>query len=233
MPVNLSAREALRNGLATLGPFFAAEIHPPGVQVAPPWQSMGELVVQPTVLANRVASVRTVLSNISRRPETVDVDIAIAASVTHLGLVTRVVAPAIAATALGSALTPGVHDLWWQDQLGGPFPLSVAIGSSAVPTPDSAVEALTAAFSTHFAVSHRVLWGNVGSAINSANQRIAATRPDLASVATTIADDLLSDERIDSGDRRSTSTYRRRSCCLMYRVSPGGRETCGDCVLSH
>ena len=56
------------------------------------------------------------------------VELRVAASVTQLGLVARLLAPTIATAVLEvtrAAIVP--NEFWWQDQLGGPFPLSIAL----------------------------------------------------------------------------------------------------------
>lgn len=62
-------------------------------------------------------------------------------------------------------------------------------------------------------------------------------RPDAADAVAAVATDLLEHPRLTgTGERRAPVapdhawTFRRRSCCLYYRV-PGG-STCADCVLA-
>ncbi|MDR3663456.1 MAG: hypothetical protein P4L86_24245, partial [Mycobacterium sp.] len=155
--------------LAAFGPFFAVVLQ--HNSPVPPWQPMTELVDDPAVLTARVQRVRAALAaNWQRGPDQIDRQVA--ASVAHLGLVARLVAPMIGAATLGEPVAWPLSDLAWQDQLGGPFPLSVSVPPTAgVP----AVEALTEAFGL-FGVSRKVLWGNVGSAANSAAQQISRAR---------------------------------------------------------
>jgi ferric iron reductase protein FhuF len=82
------------------------------------------------------------------------------------------------------------------------------------------------------AVSPRVLWGNVASAINGAATMIAAARPDLASPAAGAAATLLGQPSLAGSYRgRPLTGFRRRNCCLIYRLSPAAPAYCGDCVL--
>ncbi len=130
-----------------------------------------------------------------------DIELRVAASVAHLGVVARLLAPAIGAMALGEqGLSLDVADLRWQNQLGGPFPLSTAIrtGRSSMLRGD-AVEALTLGFAVTYSLSDQVLWGNVGSAANSAAGLIAAARPDLALRARMAADADPGRSRVDGG----------------------------------
>ncbi len=122
--------------------------------------------------------------------------------------------------------------LWWQNELGGPYPLSITPRSTIeVAGAAPAVEAITAAIAERYAVSHRVLWGNVGSASNSAAQQISTARGDLTMAAHAAADAILTDPRIDGGALWAGPLFRRRSCCLIYRIANDHSATCGDCIL--
>jgi ferric iron reductase protein FhuF len=76
-----------------------------------------------------------------------------------------------------------------------------------------------------------VLWGNIGSAANSAARLISTARSDLTIAAHTAADGILTDPRIDGGALRAGPLFRRRSCCLIYRIANTRTATCGDCIL--
>jgi hypothetical protein len=190
------------------------------------------------------------------------VEFRVAASVTQHGLVARLLSPAIAlAAASGRVLELDPGAVWWQAVLGGPFPLSLpadAIRAEAgeagggpgvagdpghaaglvrdglLDGPVRQVVELTAAMS----VSRAVLWGNVASAINGATAMIARARPGLA-VRARVAGAALLEYGPLAGAFTGTLAggFRRRSCCLIYRSSPGPRgavlreAVCGDCVL--
>jgi hypothetical protein len=123
--------------LAELGPFFAVRTHgaraadpeeggtPPAAARAP-WRSMGELTDGPDVLAGRVAAVRGLLAAGGGQPPEA-VEPRVAASVTHLGLVARVVSPYLALAVLHGRVPLALRlaDLRWQPTLGGPYPLSL------------------------------------------------------------------------------------------------------------
>lgn len=155
------------------------------------------------------------------------IDPRVAASVAHLGLVARIVAPMIGMSALGHPPNWTLADLAWRDELGGPYPLSLRSETGAGPP---AVEALTDAFQ-RLGVSPKVLWGNVGSAANSAAEQIRRARPELSGPARAAVDRILLDPRIDGGVLRSGPGFRRRSCCLIYRLAGDRSASCGDCVL--
>ncbi|BBZ80974.1 Uncharacterized Fe-S protein [Mycobacteroides abscessus subsp. abscessus] len=166
-----------------------------------------------------------------------EVDLRVAASVTHLGLIARILAPTIAAATCGVRISQELEDLWWQDRLGGPFPLSVLKMESdqrereCSAVPGAAVESITRCVVGETGVSDRVLWGNVGSAANSAARLIAASRPALNGAARDIADTYLRDPRVDGGVLRAGPNFRRRSCCLIYQLAEDRTAVCGDCVL--
>ncbi|MUM23125.1 hypothetical protein FZI91_15620 [Mycobacterium sp. CBMA271] len=193
---------------------------------------MAELVDGSGTLRARIDAVRSSLAaRIGGDPD--GVDLRVASSIAHLGLVARIVAPVIGAAASGRVdISQSADDLWWQDRLGGPFPLSVtARTGSAVPGLGPAIEALTQQVLQQTGVSERVLWGNVGSAVNSAAHLIAASRPELTDAARAVADMYLRDPRIDDGALRTGPDFRRRSCCLIYQLTDNRSAVCGDCVL--
>jgi hypothetical protein len=217
--------------LAALGPFFEVRNHHRGELPSPPWQSFSTLTDDDEALRRRVGSVRAALAMAGGR-QIDDVEPRVAASVAQLGLVARILAPVLAVRTLGlGAVDAHPGALWWEDRLGGPFPLSVCIGDGDGDVIGPAVVLLTARISKLFDVSPQVVWGNVGSAANSAAAMIAKARPDLASVAAASADAVLTDPRIDGGTLRSGPGYRRRSCCLIYRLADDRSAACGDCVL--
>jgi len=75
-------------------------------------------------LAGRVDRVRAALVQASHRP-VADIEQRVAASMTQLGLTARLLSPVLAvACTTGVVLDVQLHDLRWQDELGGAFPLS-------------------------------------------------------------------------------------------------------------
>jgi FhuF-like iron-sulfur protein len=204
-----------------VNPFFAVETHPVGAAPRAPWRVMRELVDDPAVLADRVHAVRTRLA----AGRSVDaVEQRVAASVTHLGLVARLVSPALAAALTDSAVPDlDLRHTWWQPVLGGAFPLSVADTTASLDQLlNGPVRTLVAA-TRPFSVSDQILWGNVASALYGAAAMIGGR----ANV----------DQLMDRPPLRDTGTtvdgrFRRRSCCLIYRAAPGrDGPVCGDCVL--
>jgi hypothetical protein len=102
-------------------------------------------------------------------------------------------------------------------------------------------------------VAEGLLWGNAASAVVGSLRVIVAARPGVAQPAHDLAERMLdtgklrgtgelsgTDELSDAGERSDTGelhgtgvpgqlNFRRRSCCLFYRVPGGG--LCGDCSL--
>jgi len=84
-----------------------------------------------------------------------------------------------------------------------------------------------------------LLWGNAASAMAGALGVLTAARPDLREQAAEVASALLDTGLLrGTGELRDTGEldvsgaglgFRRRSCCLFYRL-PGGR-LCADCCL--
>ncbi|MGV9710497.1 (2Fe-2S)-binding protein [Gordonia sp. NPDC003424] len=218
----------IEHDLAALGPFFAVDGHRPGETKDAPWQPLSVLLYESGITA-RVRAVRAALA--PGAPSGL-VDERVAASVAHLGLVARIIAPWVASVALGDKpISRRVDDLWWQDRLGGPYPLSVTVTVEPDPWDESAIVVLTETVASVFGVSGHVLWGNVASAANSAARLIAVARGDLSARAHAAADTILAEPEVESGDLRSGPDFRRRSCCLIYRVSGDRTAVCGDCVL--
>lgn len=213
--------------------FFAVETHHPSEKPAGDWQPLKDLA-----LAERIAEVRASLAAMSGMNP---IEVRVAASVAHLGLVARLIAPTLAAALEPLPITVDLQTAWWQPHVAGPYPLSVA--TSAQPSTDgvqamqrlmaSTVAPLTEAPALTEVVSSRVLWGNVASAMNSAATQYALARPAHTEAAAHIAQVMLSTAPLNAQPARPGPEFRRQSCCLIYRIAPSGpRAVCGDCVLA-
>ncbi|MHA6761117.1 (2Fe-2S)-binding protein [Streptacidiphilus sp. PAMC 29251] len=246
--------------VAALGPFFGFETHPARAPLTGAWRPMAELVQDPAVLRDRAEAVRTYLAAGGGRPAGA-LELRVGASVAQLGLVARLLSPALGFAALhGRPLVVGLDRLRWQPLLGGGFPLSLPEEAvqAALELPqadprelggllgqgllDGPVRALVEA-AAELSVSRQVLWGNVASAVNGAASALAATAPGpVAAGGRALAAALLEQPAL-----RGASTgaqpgpgapggFRRRSCCLIYRAAPtgvgAGAALCGDCVLA-
>jgi hypothetical protein len=211
-------------------------LHPPGQPPDPPWRPLGELTSATAALRDRIDGVRAALAERGHRPVAL-IEPRVAASAVHLGLTARLAAPALAAAVLGRPLDLRPDGLWWQDVTGGPVPLSVP----AVTAPadwdrqllDELLAPVTAAVAGLVPVSPRVLWGNVASAVNTAARLVAGQRPDLAGAAWQTAERLFARHWLRGEGDPPGPRFRRSSCCLFYRLEPGGPPAlCGDCVLA-
>jgi hypothetical protein len=237
--------------LTALGPFFAAGTHPRGAEPVPPWRPASELTSPSGPLRDRIASVRAALAARGGRAVG-EIEPRVAASAAHLGLVARLVSPALGAAVLRRPVDMRPGGLWWQDTIGGPVPLSVPVpwadGEQGTPLPDGGhaqfpgnwdqqlfdevVAPVTAATARLVPVSGRVLRGNVASAVNAAAAQVARQRPDLALDAWRAAARLLGRPWLRDEPHPPGPEFRRSSCCLFYRLAPGDPSAvCGDCVL--
>ena len=211
---------------AQLGPFCAvdADAGPGAVDLAD----------GPRVLDARAAAVSGVLGRPAGSREVL--------SLVHLGVVARVLSPA-----LGAALVAGVL----------PVPERVVlqpVGSNPVPMAWSGVRVVevprpadvAAALAEHWlgpvlgpwtgtvaarSVSRRVLEGNVVSALHGTGVVVDSARPELAGRTRAVLDALLAAGPLaGTGGRRPDGSFARRSCCLLQRLPGAG--TCADCVLT-
>jgi ferric iron reductase protein FhuF len=172
----------------------------------------------------------------------------VAASIAFQGLAATLVSAPFAAAVLHDVvpgLTPDA--LHWRPGASGPLRLwcaePAALSTAAVPTSaladlllDGHIAPLVAAVRAQVAVSERLLWGNAASALTGARRVLATARPAAAERAAEVAERLLSTgglagtgELLAPAEPDRFWTFRRRSCCLYYRVPGGG--LCGDCVL--
>ncbi|MCE7079892.1 (2Fe-2S)-binding protein [Streptomyces sp. ST2-7A] len=80
-------------------------------------------------------------------------------------------------------------------------------------------------------VAPRLLIGNAASALVEAGRALTAARPELREPATDLVTRLLATGAlVGTGEITDPDlAFRRRSCCLFYRVPPG--DKCGDCSL--
>ncbi len=167
---------------------------------------------------------------------------------TQLGLTARLLSPVLAvACTTGVVLDVQLHDLRWQDELGGAFPLSLGINNAPKQPTLTASCAVAVAFCDFLQgpiaelittvglvrpVSPMIMWGNVASVVDSAITLIRTHRSDLDSTARAIAQAMFSATPL-RGTPAVDDPFRRRSCCLIYRIAARTPTTiCGDCVLN-
>ncbi len=236
--------DAVVADLAALGPFFAVDGHQEGTRPSPPWRPVSDLITVPGVMTSRIAAVRQALAERSGSPAEA-VDLKVAASITQMGFVARLLAPALAGMAAGHQLNMEPRELWWQDALGGPVPLSIPlpadhpIGRARTPADAcrrliaDVIEPVTTKAAQLGAVSERVLWGNVASAVNGAALQVAAREGALARAMWKTAEAFFGCPELAGERDRPGPRFRRSSCCLIYRLTPGRPQgLCGDCILA-
>lgn len=163
-------------------------------------------------------------------------DLRIAASLVHLGHATRLWSPVLAC-ALGHGVVPDLKDLQRADdgaQLRIPEPVGRAVDRTSA---KSLYRVVVKGHMNPFAAGLRVklapalLAGNIASALVGASRALLVARPDLRPSIVAMTDSLL-DTGMLAGSGVITGShlgFRRRSCCLFYRVP--GRSVCGDCVF--
>ena len=234
--------------IATIGPFFHVHTHHPGSPPPAPWRPMSELTGTPDVLAARVDRIREALAANADRP-TDQIEVRVAASITHLGLTARILSPLLALT-ITTGVVPAVtlDQLYWQDELGGAFPLSISapIDPATPRTPrtpglaavfseqvlDGPVTAITKAVRDARLVSKPIMWGNAASAVVSAGTLITTQRPDSSGNIANLTEALFQQPPLHETGTLGPP-FRRRSCCLIYRTaSPTPTAICGDCPFT-
>ncbi|MFF4394484.1 IucA/IucC family C-terminal-domain containing protein [Streptomyces sp. NPDC001480] len=90
------------------------------------------------------------------------------------------------------------------------------------------------ALGARYGVARGLLWGNAGSALAGAARQLerwARTngRTDMADRTRTLTTALFTHPLLSTTGTRTGTAFRRRSCCLYYRVPGGG--VCGDCCF--
>ncbi|MEV5878919.1 (2Fe-2S)-binding protein [Streptomyces sp. NPDC052101] len=99
---------------------------------------------------------------------------------------------------------------------------------------DGHLQPLGEALRARFGCAPGLLWGNAGSALAGAAGALdrwarAHGRTDEARRAGALTDELLAHPLLRTTGTRTGTAFRRRSCCLYYRVPGGG--VCGDCCF--
>jgi FhuF 2Fe-2S C-terminal domain len=237
------------------GPYFAVDRHDPAVAPDAGWHPLSELLDRPAVLRSRVEAARARLAAGGGVPADA-VELRVAASVVHLGVAARVVSPLLALAAVsGVDRVPAPADVRWRDLLGGAFPLSLPatlLDRPPAAAPDwcrwadgvtDGLAALGEAFAA-LTPSPHVRRGNVASAVHGAVSVLTAAPAGDLGAAERARARALGRLLLDRSPLRAAATgepgrpaFRRRSCCLYYRIGrPAGpatdRAVCGDCVLA-
>lgn len=153
-----------------------------------------------------------------------------AASIWFLGCAARLVS-----APLGAAVSSGTVPRLTPDgiRIRASGPVSFETARTGTELYDDVVEPvlgpLVDAVAPEFALSRQVLWGNVASGLAGAAAVVRLARPDLGARAHAVLAGALDGELLRDTGRLTAAGFRRRSCCLYYRLPGGG--ICGDCVL--
>jgi hypothetical protein len=215
-----------------LGPYFTVATGP-AKAAGPPWRRLDAL--DPGEVRGLIAAYGRVLGTGEDR---------VAASILFQGLAARLWSPAVAAAACG--VVPDLASLHWRWAPGAPIGLWLAepSGWTAGDSAGLARRVGRTVVGTHLRplvetvgragrVAEGLLWGNAASALAGV-LAVPIPRPELSGPMSEIVRRLLDREPVLSGAGAwgPGNSFTRRSCCLYYRVPPGGAK-CGDCVLLH
>lgn len=159
------------------------------------------------------------------------------------------------------ACVPTLDQLFWQDDGTTTFPLALSPEWSARPALATPVAhaASDASVAVNTSVDHfaralvdrlaipltstaltppaSIAWGNVASALHGAARTVVRVDPGQSTAVRQIADACLTALTAARGrpltdGRIGTTSFRRRSCCQLYRLPGNSRDVvCGDCVL--
>lgn len=192
----------------------------------------------PDVCGNPLAFRIRKVANALRAPEP-----RVAASVAHQGLAARLWSVALGCAALyGRVPDLDARELHWDADGSAPDDLWL---TSVRPLPGDApavadvvlhghLEPLSAALRVHHRLAPGLLRGNAASALAGAARELDRWarrhgRADLAARARDLAAELLTHPLLAGSGTLTGTAFRRRSCCLYYRVPGGG--VCGDCCF--
>ncbi|MFG2688723.1 (2Fe-2S)-binding protein [Streptomyces sp. NPDC048405] len=171
----------------------------------------------------------------------------VAASVAHQGLAARLWSVTLACAALYGAV-PGLDPrlLCWDPDATAPDDLWLAevhpLPGDAATVADVVLTAhlapLNAAVRSRYGVAAGLLWGNAASALAGAGRELDRWarrhgRTDTAARARSLTADLIAHPLLAGSGALAAApdiSFRRRSCCLYYRVPGAG--VCGDCCFS-
>jgi hypothetical protein len=221
----LSVDAALAD-VARVGPFFAMDTDP-DIADHPLWRPFTELCGR--ALPDQIATARSRLGTGEPR---------VAASLLFQGIAGRLWSPVLAVAA-AHGVVPDLDParLFWRAMSPGPV-LLAASGVSGLDADASAVHRvvverhlgpLVDAVREVTPVAEGLLWGNAASALAGALVVLVGARPDGSAPGGRLVEELLGTPPLLGTGGFGPAGFRRRSCCLYYRVPGGG--LCGDCAL--
>jgi ferric iron reductase protein FhuF len=202
-----------------ISPFFALDVGRPG----PDWLP-GEAVLDGSALPGVLDAIGARYRTDERR---------VAASLFFLSWTARLLCPVVGALVVGGrVLDVRPENLWWRyDAASG---LAVRLAEPAYgPEAAQALAPVVASVRSVVPVAEGLLWGNAASSIAGALLTVlrsgTATRQECEEWGARL---LSAPPLAGTGeflDFPGDLFFRRRSCCLYYRLDGGG--TCGDCPL--
>jgi hypothetical protein len=211
------------NAVAGLGPYFAITTEP-AEAADPTWRPLPE--TDPDRLAVLTDRYAERLGTSERR---------VAASILFQGLASRLWSPVVAAAARG--VVPDLSGLHWRWAPGAPIALWLreprgrrvhGTAKAADLVHDEVVTGLLEplrAVAPFARLADGLLWGNAASALAGGLNVGPADAGRAALVR-----ELLARPPLAGAGTFGAQGFTRRSCCLYYRIPPGG-EMCGDCAL--
>ncbi|MGV0851213.1 (2Fe-2S)-binding protein [Mycolicibacterium phlei] len=160
----------------------------------------------------------------------------VSASLVQMGHATRLWSPALACAVI-HGVAPDFADLRRAPDsadLAAPDPTGRQVAEAELPAAlyrvvvEQHLEPLACGLGVKLAPG--LLYGNIASAMVGAARALYTVRPHLRDDATRLARALLTTGRLaGTGMVKGNLAFRRRSCCLYYRVADGAK--CGDCAL--
>ncbi|MGW2252843.1 (2Fe-2S)-binding protein [Kitasatospora sp. NPDC001660] len=220
--------------LAAVGPYFALDAAASAGDAPPPGYRPlhelhdggpdGPLAARVHVVAQRLGTA----------------ELRVAASILHLGLVARFWSVGVGAAVLLGAVPPlerawmripdqGPIDLWTPQSPPATGPLAEQLHEVVL---TGQLEPLAEAVRSIVPLSGRLLLGNSASALAGTLRVLDGHAPTAA--RTLVAELLDRPPFAGTGTLRTGphgTAFRRRSCCLYYRVGPGA-GVCGDCCFT-
>ncbi|MFC4906165.1 (2Fe-2S)-binding protein [Actinomadura gamaensis] len=208
---------------STLGPYFGITTDP-NEEVDPTWRALPE--TDPDHLNTLIDQYAQRLGTDNRR---------VAASILFQGIASRLWSPVVASAAQG--VVPDLSSLHWRWAPGAPIALWLATPTGWPASPQKAFETvmdiqlrpLRDTLHKVVKLADGLIWGNAASAL-AGTLYAARLAPDLAPKLTPLVQALLTRPPLNTAGTLGPRGFTRRSCCLYYKVPPGG-EMCGDCAL--
>ncbi|MFI6335863.1 (2Fe-2S)-binding protein [Streptomyces sp. NPDC050535] len=227
--------------LAALGPLGGFFVLRTGVPPRGPLPTLAQAYTAPQISTRKEVYADSVTFRIEKVAESIQAPEArVAVSVAHQALAARLWSVSLGAAALyGQVPDLDPRLLHWDPDSAAPDDLWL---SEVRPLPVEAIgeivraghlKPLAAALRSRHRVSTGLLWGNAGSALAGAVRQLdgwarANGRAEVGHRARALAAELLAHP--DLSATLDPVTFRRRTCCLYYRVPGGG--LCGDCCFT-